>query len=80
MKNVFSKVLDSVMQSSNTGWLDLTIDKAVSDNENVDKLFSSYKLKDAVIEIQDKHKTSEVLSLLVALSSHSLLKIRWSSC
>ena len=49
------------MQSSNTGWLDSTIEKAVSDNENVDKLFNSYMLKDAVIEIQDKHKTSEVL-------------------
>ena len=58
---MFSKVLDSVMQSSNSGWLDSTIEKAVSDNENVDKLFNSYMLKDAVIEIQDKHKTSEVL-------------------
>ena len=49
------------MQSSHTGWLDSTIEKAVSDNENVDKLFNSYMLKEAVIEIQDKHKTSEVL-------------------
>ena len=61
MKNVFSKVLDSVMQSSHTGWLDSTIEKAVSNKENVDKLFNSYMLKEAVIEIQDKHKTSEVL-------------------
>ena len=58
---MFSKVLDTVMQSSNTGWLDSTIEKALSDNENVDKIFSSYMLKDAVIEIQDKHKMSEVL-------------------
>ena len=58
---MFSKVLDSVMQSSNTGWLDSNIDKAVSDMDNVDKLFNSFMLKDAVIEIQDKHKMSEVL-------------------
>ena len=58
---MFSKVLDTVVQSSNTGWLDSTIDKAVSDLDNVDKLFNSFMLKDAVIEIQDKHKMSEVL-------------------
>ena len=58
---MFSNVLDTVMQSSNTGWLDLTIDKALSDMDNVDKLFNSFMLKDAVIEIQDKHKISEVL-------------------
>ena len=57
---MFSKVLDTVVQSSRTGWLESTIDKAVSDMDNVDKLFSSHVLKDAVIEIQDKHKTSEV--------------------
>ena len=60
VKNVFNKVLDSVMQSSNTGWLDSSIDKAVSDMVNVDKLFSSNMLKDAVTEVQDKQKTWEV--------------------
>ena len=62
---MFSNVLDTVVQSSRTGWLDATIDKAVSDMDNVDKLFSSHVLKDAVIEIQDKHKTSEVHLLSV---------------
>jgi len=64
VKSVFSKVLDSVVHSSNTGWLDSTIDKAVSDLDNVDKLFNSFMLKDAVIEIQDKHKMSEVEFML----------------
>jgi len=68
VKNVFSKVLDTVVESSRTGWLEATIDKAVSDMVNVDKLFSSHVLKDAVIEIQDKHKTSEVESMLSKLS------------
>ena len=57
---MLSKVLDSVVQSSRAGWLETTIDKAVSDMDNVDKLLSSHVLKEAVIEIQDKHKTSEV--------------------
>ena len=65
VKNVFNKVLDSVMQSSNTGWLDTSIDKAVSDMLNVDKLFSSNMLKDAVIEVQDKQKTWEVKIIVV---------------
>ena len=65
VKNVFNKVLDSVMQSSNTGWLDSSIDKAVSDMLNVDKLFSSNMLKDAVIEVQDKQKTWEVKIIVV---------------
>ena len=58
VKNVLSQMLDTVVQSS--GWLDSTIDKAISDMDNVDKLFSSHLLKEAVLEIQDKHKTSEV--------------------
>ena len=62
---MFSNVLDTVVQSSRAGWLETTIDKAVSDMDNVDKLFSSHVLKDAVIEIQDKHKTSEVHLLAV---------------
>ena len=65
VKNVFNKVIDSVMQSSNTGWLDSSIDKAVSDMLNVDKLFSSNMLKDAVIEVQDKQKTREVKIIVV---------------
>ena len=65
VKNVFNKVIDSVMQSSNTGWLDTSIDKAVSDMLNVDKLFSSNMLKDAVIEVQDKQKTWEVKIIVV---------------
>ena len=65
VKNVFNKVIDSVMQSSNTGWLDSSIDKAVSDMLNVDKLFSSNMLKDAVIEVQDKQKTWEVKIIVV---------------
>lgn len=71
VKNVFNKVLDSVMQSSNTGWLDTSIDKAVSDMLNVDKLFSSNMLKDAVIEVQDKQKTWEVEEMLSKLSFSS---------
>ena len=58
VKNVLSQMLDTVVQSS--GWLDSTIDKAISDMDNVDKLFSSHLLKEAVLQIQDKHKTSEV--------------------
>ena len=65
VKNVFNKVIDSVMQSSNSGWLDTSIDKAVSDMLNVDKLFSSNMLKDAVIEVQDKQKTREVKIIVV---------------
>ena len=65
VKNVFNKVIDSVMQSSNTGWLDSSIDKAVSDMLNVDKLFSSNMLKDAVVEVQDKQKTWEVKIIVV---------------
>ena len=65
VKNVFNKVLDSVMQSSNTGWLDSSIDKAVSDMLNVDKLFSSNMLKEAVTEVQDKQKTWEVKIIVV---------------
>ena len=62
-----SKVLDSVVQSSRAGWLETTIDKAVSDMDNLDKLLSSHVLKEAVIEIQDKHKTSEVHLISVIL-------------
>ena len=58
---MLSKLLDSVMQKSNPGWLDEAIDKAVLGEENPDKIFSSRKLKEAVIEVQDKRKTSEVL-------------------
>ena len=65
VKNVFNKVIDSVMQSSNTGWLDSSIDKAVSDMLNVDKLFSSNMLKEAVTEVQDKQKTWEVKIIVV---------------
>ena len=53
------------MQSSNTGWLDSSIDKAVSDMLNVDKLFSSNMLKEAVTEVQDKQKTWEVKIIVV---------------
>ena len=58
---MLSKLLDSVMQKSNPGWLDEAIDKALLGEENPDKIFSSRKLKEAVIEVQDKRKTSEVL-------------------
>ena len=58
---MLSKLLDSVMQKSNPGWLDEAIDKAVLGEENPDKIFSSRKLKEAVIEVQDRRKTSEVL-------------------
>jgi len=68
VKNVLSKVLDSVVQSSRAGWLETTIDKAVSDMDNLDKLLSSHVLKEAVIEIQDKHKTSEVERMLSKLT------------
>ena len=57
---MLSKLLDSVMQKSNSGWLDEAIDKAVLGEENPDKIFSSRKLKEAVIEVQDRRKTSEV--------------------
>ena len=65
VKNILDSVRDSVMQSSNTGWLDSSIDKAVSDMLNVDKLFSSNMLKDAVTEVQDKQKTWEVKIIVV---------------
>jgi len=42
--------------------------EAVSDMDNVDKLLSSHVLKEAVIEIQDKHKTSEVERMLSKLT------------
>ena len=58
---MLSKLLDSVMQKSNPGWLDEAIDKAVLGEDNLDKIFSSRKLKEAVIEVQDRRKTSEVL-------------------
>ena len=58
---MLSKLLDSVMQKSNPGWLDEDIDKALVGEENLDKIFSSRKLKEAVIEVQDRRKTSEVL-------------------
>ena len=57
---MLSKLLDSVMQKSNPGWLDEAIDKAVLGEDNLDKIFSSRKLKEAVIEVQDRRKTSEV--------------------
>ena len=69
---MLSKVLDSVVQSSRAGWLETTIDKAVSDMDNVDKLLSSHVLKEAVIEIQDKHKTSEVHLLSVNIVACTL--------
>merc|ERR1711994_754516 len=68
VKTVLSKILDSVMQKSNPGWLDEAIDKAVLGEDNPDKIFSSRKLKEAVIEVQDKRKTSEVESMLATLS------------
>ena len=69
---MLSKVLDSVVQSSRAGWLETTIDKAVSDMDNLDKLLSSHVLKEAVIEIQDKHKTSEVhLSVILIACTFS---------
>ena len=49
------------MRKSNSGWLDEDIDKALLGEENPDKIFSSRKLKEAVIEVQDRRKTSEVL-------------------
>jgi len=68
VKTALSKVLDSVMQKSNPGWLDEAIDKALLGEENLDKIFSSRKLKEAVIEVQDRRKTSEVESMLATLS------------
>ena len=61
MKNMFSELVQTVVQTSKTGWLDAAIEKAVVDLDNVDKIFSSVMLKDAVQEIQDERKTSEVI-------------------
>ena len=58
---LLKELLQTVVQTPKTGWLDAAIEKAVVDLDNVDKIFSSYMLKDAVQEIQDKRKTSEVL-------------------
>ena len=85
---MLSKLLDSVMQKSNPGWLDEAIDKALLGEENPDKIFSSRKLKEAVIEVQDRRKTSEVLfnffsSTNLSMSSIFIclfLTIRWKVC
>lgn len=58
-------MLATAVQSS--GWLDSTIDKAISDMDNVEKLFFSHLLKKEVIEIQDKHKMLEVEGMLSKL-------------
>lgn len=65
IKNMLSQMLATAVQSS--GWLDSTIDKAISDMDNVEKLFSSHLLKKEVIEIQDKHKMLEVEGMLSKL-------------
>ena len=85
---MLSKLLDSVMQKSNPGWLDEAIDKAVLGEDNPDKIFSSRKLKEAVIEVQDRRKTSEVLFNFFSSTNLSMSSlfigfffiIRWKVC
>ena len=61
VKNVLRKVLETVMTTSNPGWLEAAIDSAVVSAEKAERWFSSRMLQDAVTDIQNKRRTSEVL-------------------
>ena len=73
VKNVLSKVLETVIQTSNPGWLDAAIDSAVVSAEKAERWFSSRKLQDAVIEMQNKRRTSEVLFYLFIKVSQKMI-------
>ena len=70
---MLSKVLETVIQTSNPGWLDAAIDSAVVSAEKAERWFSSRKLQDAVIEMQNKRRTSEVLFYLFIKVSQKMI-------
>ena len=61
VKNVLRKVIETVIKTSNPGWLDAAIDSAVISSEKAERWFSSRILQDAVTDIQNKRRMSEVI-------------------